>query len=77
MYFNGATNLRGYGAGVMLIAPRGAHTSLAVKIKYKSTNNIAKYEACIIGMEVALSLGVENIDIFRDYNLIISHIRGD
>ena len=55
----------------------GAHTPLAIKLKYTFTNNIAKYEACIIGMEAALSLGVDKIDIFGDSNLIISQIQGE
>ena len=55
-----------------MVAPVGAHTPLAIKLKYTSTNNIVEYEVCMIGMEVALSLGVENIDIFGDSNLIIS-----
>ena len=76
-YFDGATNQKGYGLGVILIAPGGAHTTLAIKLKYTSTNNKAKYVACVIGMEAALSLGVENIDIFRNSYLIISKIRGE
>ena len=52
------------GVGVILVALGGAHTLLAVKLKYTSTNNTAEYKACIIGMEAALSLGVEQIDIF-------------
>ena len=77
MYFDGAAYLKGYRVGIILIAPGGAHTPLAVKLEYNSTNNTAEYEACIIGMEAALSLGVEKIDIFGDSNLIISEVRGE
>ena len=70
MYFDAVANQKGYGVGVILIAPRGAQTPLAIKLKYTSTNNTAEYEVCIIGIEINLSLGVEKIDIFRDSNLI-------
>ena len=50
-------------------SPGAAYTPLAIK---HSTNNTAVYEVCIIGMEAALSLGVEKIDIFGDSNLMIS-----
>ena len=60
MYFNGATNQKGYGVGIILIASKGAHTLLAIKLKYTSTNNTTEYEACIIGMEATLSIGMED-----------------
>ena len=75
MYIDGAVNQKDYGVGIILIAPGGAHTSLAIKLTYTSTKNTIKYEAYIIRIEVALSLGVEKIGIFGDLNLIISQIR--
>ena len=60
-----------------MIEPGGAYTPLAIKIKYTITNNTVEYEACIIGIEASLSLGVEKIYIFGDLNLIISQIRGE
>ena len=72
MYFDGAVNQKVYGVKVILIALRGAHTPLAIKLNYTSTSNIIKYKACIIRIEAALSLGVESINIFGYPNLIIS-----
>ena len=58
------------------MALAGAHIPLAIKLKYTSTNNIAEYEAYILGMEVALSLGIERMNVFRDSNLMISQVQG-
>ena len=77
MYFDGVANLRGYEVGVIFVTLEGAHTPLAIKLRYNSSNNTAEYEACIIRLEAILSLGVEKIDVFRDSNLIFSQIRGD
>ena len=74
MYFDGAANQKGYGVGVILVAPAGAHIPLAIKLKYTSTNNTAEYEACILGIEATLSLGIERVDVFGDSNLIISQV---
>ena len=63
--------------GIILVAPGEAHTPLAIKLKYISTNNTIEYEAYIIGMKAVLSPGVEKIDIFGDSNLTISQIRGE
>ena len=72
MHFDRVANQNGYGVRVTLVTPKGVHTSLVVKLKYTSTNDTTKYEAYIIRMEVALSLGVDKIDIFGESSRIIS-----
>ncbi|XP_058223137.1 uncharacterized protein LOC131332845 [Rhododendron vialii] len=37
----------------------------------------AEYEACIIGMEAALTLGVEKLEVIGDSNLVVSQANGD
>ena len=51
MYFDGVRNQYGNGIRVLLIIPDGSHVPLAVKLNFKVTNNMAKYEACIIEIE--------------------------
>ena len=59
LYFDGAANQKGYGIGVLLIAPNGSHIPLSFKLNFDVTNNQAEYEACIVGMEAAIAIGVE------------------
>ena len=59
MCFDGAVNQYGNGIGKLLITPEGSHIPLAVKLNFKATNNMAKYEACIVGMEALQKLGVK------------------
>ena len=81
MYFDGAANHSGYGIGVLLISPRGDHiprsVRLAIADRYLATNNIVENEACILGLETALELGIRKMEIFGDSNLVIRHIQGD
>ena len=51
MYFDGAVNQYGNRIGVLLITPEGSHLPLAIKLNFEVTNNMAKYEACIVGMK--------------------------
>ena len=51
MCFNGAVNQYGNGIGVLLITLNGSHVPLAVKLNVEATNNMEKYEACVVGME--------------------------
>ena len=81
MYFDGAANHFGYGIGVLLISPHGDHISRYVRLafsdRYPATNNILEYEACILGLETALELGVGQIEVFGDFNLVLRQIQGD
>ena len=81
MYFDGATNHFGYGIGVLLTSPHGDHIPRSVRLAfmdhYPTTNNIVKYEACILGLETALELGIRRMETFGDSNLVIRQIQGD
>ena len=81
MYFDGTANHSRYGIGVLLISPHGDHNPrsihLAFSDRYLATNNIIEYEACILGLETALELGIKGMEIFDDSNLVIRHIQGD
>ena len=77
MYFDGASNQYGYGIGVLLIAPDNSCIPLAFKLRFKVSNNDAKYEACIAGFEVALELGARRLAVIGDSNLVVSHAKGD
>lgn len=48
LYFDGATNQKGFGIGVLLTSPNGSHIPLAFNLNFDVTNNQAKYEACIV-----------------------------
>ena len=64
MYFDEATNQYGNGIGVLLITPDGSHVPLAVKLNFEATNNMAKYEACIVRMEALQELGEKGAEVF-------------
>src|ERR1044072_3630634 len=41
------------------------------------TNNMAEYEACILGLEEAIDLRIKILDVYGDSALVINQIRGD
>ena len=71
LYFDRASNKQGCGVGVLLISPQGEHTPISVKLDFDVTNNGAEYEACIIGLEAAVALGVQRLRVYGDSSLII------
>ncbi|RVW70824.1 Ribonuclease HI [Vitis vinifera] len=81
MYFDGAANHFGYGIGVLLISPHGDHIPRSVRLafsdRHPATNNIVEYEACILGLETALELGIRQMEVFGDSNMVLRQIQGE
>ena len=71
MFFDRAANQYRNGIGILLITPKESHIPLAIKLKFEVTNNMVKYEACIIGMEALQDLGVKEAEVFRDSTSVI------
>ncbi|XP_077226387.1 uncharacterized protein LOC143859613 [Tasmannia lanceolata] len=71
MYFDGASNSRGRGIGIILVSPRNEHIPISIKLEFNCTNNMAEYKPCIAGLEAALSLVVQDLDVYGDSLLII------
>ncbi|XP_077226343.1 uncharacterized protein LOC143859575 [Tasmannia lanceolata] len=77
MYFDGAVNNRGQGIGAVLVSPKKEYIPISIKLQFECTNNMAEYEACIAGLEAALILKVQEIDVFGDSILIICQTNGN
>ncbi|PKI51015.1 hypothetical protein CRG98_028587, partial [Punica granatum] len=71
MYFVSAFNSTGSGIGAVLISPEGRHFPVAAKIDFPCTNNVAEYEACILGLQAAIDLKVKELEVFGDSMLTI------
>ncbi|KAL3728104.1 hypothetical protein ACJRO7_032798 [Eucalyptus globulus] len=77
MFFDGAVNLSGSGIGAVLISPNGQHYPVAAKLMFPCTNNIAEYEACILGLQAAIGMEVSKLKVFGDSTLIILQTLGE
>ena len=42
-----------------------------------ATNNVAEYKALVRGLEVAVGLGISNLEVYMDSELIIKQMRGE
>jgi ribonuclease HI len=74
MYFDGALNLEGAGAGVLLISPQGEQLKYVLQIHYKASNNRVEYEALIHGLRIAVSLGIKRLLAFGDSKVVIEQV---
>ena len=80
MYFDSAANQSGFGIGILLISSQGDHIPKSVRLTFSDhhrlRNNIVEYETCVTGLETALDLGVRQLEIHRDSNLVIQQTHG-
>ena len=74
MYFDGASAQRSVGMGVVLISPSKENIHLSYKLDFKTTNNVAEYEALLLGVKAAKEMGIMCMNIFGDADLIIQQV---
>jgi ribonuclease HI len=74
MFFDGASSREGVGAGVVFVSPVQETISMSYKLGFEITNNVAEYEALVLGLRAAKDMGIEEITVFGDVELIVQHI---
>ena len=52
--------------GIVIISPKGIKTTISFNLDFKCTNNQAEYEALVIGLEILLELGAQEVHIIGD-----------
>jgi ribonuclease HI len=66
MFFDGASSKEGVGARVVFVSPTQETISLSYKLEFETTNNVAEYEALVLGLRAAKDMGIEELSVFGD-----------
>ena len=74
---DGSTTKKVGRVGVVLIPPEGETQKYVVKLHFKATNNEAEYEALLTRLSLVKALGVGNLIVQADSQLIIGQVKGD
>ncbi|XP_038971607.1 uncharacterized protein Mb2253c-like [Phoenix dactylifera] len=77
LHVDGSSNSGGSGAGLILTSPDGVVAEQALRFEFPASNNVAEYEALIAGLKLAWELGVKNLRVFSDFQLVVNQISGD
>ncbi len=64
------------GIGARLLTPAGDVAEELGAAIGRATNNVAEYRALLAGLEMALDLGVERLDVFLDSELVVRQVNG-
>jgi ribonuclease HI len=64
----------GAGAGLLFISPVGKHLHYVLRLHFPASNNVAKYEALVNGLRIAIELGVRCLDARGNSQLVIDQV---
>jgi ribonuclease HI len=75
MNFDGAFSRVGKGVGIVLQAPNGKVSKFAYRLEFDATNNVAEYEALLLGLELCRDRGVKCLNIKGNSDLVIQQLK--
>jgi hypothetical protein len=76
LLFDGLECSEGQGVGLVLISPRGAIFEQSVHLEYFCTNNQAKYETILLGLQILSVMNIKHIEASGDSLLVVQQIAG-
>ncbi|XP_070036623.1 uncharacterized protein [Nicotiana tomentosiformis] len=77
MFFDGAANFKGVGIGTVLVSKIGKHYPVSAKLRFPCTNNIAVYEACILGLRLTIDMNIQELLVIGDSDLLVHQGLGE
>ncbi|RVW64169.1 Retrovirus-related Pol polyprotein from transposon 17.6 [Vitis vinifera] len=72
---DGASRSSGSGVGLLLQSPTGEQLEQAIRLGFPASNNEAKYEAILSGLDLALALSVSKLQIYSNSQLVVRHVQ--
>lgn len=77
LYFDGSYTQHGSGAGILFVTPLGHTIPRSYRLTFRCTNNVAEYEALILGIKVAIEWKITELQVYGDSQLIIYQVNND
>nr|GEW22321.1 reverse transcriptase domain-containing protein [Tanacetum cinerariifolium] len=76
LFTDGSSCVDGSGVGLILTNPEGVEFTYALRFQFAASNNEAKYEALIAGLQIAMQMGVKNVQANVDSKLVANQVLG-
>ncbi|XP_057444132.1 uncharacterized protein LOC130736307 [Lotus japonicus] len=74
---DGSSNDTGSGSGITIESPDKMVIEQSLKFEFKASNNQSEYEALIAGLRLAIELGVQELFIKGDSQLVVKQVKGE
>ena len=76
MYFDGASHREGAGAGVVFVTSDREVLPYSFTLTENCSNNVAEYQAHLLGLEMAVSIKQLRLRVYGDSKLIVNQLLG-
>ncbi|KAK4389551.1 hypothetical protein Sango_2292100 [Sesamum angolense] len=76
MYFDGASHKEGAGAGVVFVTSEGEVLPYSFTLTQNCSNNVAEYQALILGLEIAVDAKQLPLKVYGDSQLVVNQLLG-
>ncbi|XP_070002375.1 uncharacterized protein [Nicotiana sylvestris] len=77
MFFDGAANFKEVGIGAVLLSEIGQHYPVSVKLWFPCTNNMVEYVACIMGLNLAINMNIQELMVIGESDLLVYQVQGE
>lgn len=77
MKVDGSIGKSGCEAGIVLENKEELQLEHVVHFDFQATNNVAEYEALVAGLEIAKELGIKNLKVYTDSQLVANQAKGN
>ena len=76
LHFDGEVGKDGVGEGIFVSGPNHENHLCSYKLYFDCTNNVAEYEALILGIKMLKEIKIKNMFLYGDVELIINQVKG-
>ncbi|KAL0289038.1 UNVERIFIED_CONTAM: hypothetical protein Scaly_2714700 [Sesamum calycinum] len=76
MYFDGASHKEGAGAGVVFVTLEGEVLPYSFTLTQNYSNNVAEYQALILGLEIVVDAKQLPLKVYGDSQLVVNQLLG-
>ncbi|XP_070015400.1 uncharacterized protein [Nicotiana sylvestris] len=77
MFFDGAANFKRAGIRAVLVSEIGQHYPISTKLRFPCTKNMVEYEACIMGLNLAIDINIQELLVIGDSDLLVHQVQGE
>ena len=74
VFYDGSCGTFSAGAIIVLISPLKIRICYAARLEFKCTNNIAEYEAVLLGLQKLKTVGIRRAILKSDSQVITGHV---
>ena len=71
-FVDGSLNIYGSGARIILTTPEGIYLEYTFRFGFQASNNEVEYEALLVGLQLATSMGAQQLQVYSDSQLIVN-----